>query len=273
MSEPTMPTGAQEATPQDTEAEVSSERLVGSRRTAWGRLLRGARPRPTKGNMLGALLAIALGFALVVQVRQTSNQGLEGLRENDLVRLLDTVTQDSDRLTTEIARLEAQRNDLASTTDLEQARIAAQQRLDSLGILAGTTPAYGPGIVMTIRDPETRYTAAMLLDALQELRDAGAEAIQINDLRITANSWFADGDDRAVRVDGSRLTRPFVVTAIGDANTLAGAMEIPGGVSESARRVGGDTLIVTHDRVEVTALRSLSSPRYAQPEASPSPAK
>lgn len=234
--------------------------------------MRGGSPRPTKGNLLAAGLALALGFAIAVQVRQTSTQDLEGLREGDLVRLLDTVNQDNDRLTFEISRLQAQRDELTSATDLEQARVAAQQRLDSLGILAGTRAAQGPGIVMTIRDPETRYTAAMLLDALQELRDAGAEAIQINNARVTAYTWFADGPDKTVRIDGTVTERPFVITAIGDAKTMAAAMEIPGGVSETARRVGGDTNIVQEDLVEVTALRPVSTPRYAQPDTQPTSA-
>jgi uncharacterized protein YlxW (UPF0749 family) len=244
-----------------------------STRTAWRRLLRAASPRPTKGTLLAGVLAVALGFAIAVQVRQTSNAGLEGLREGDLVRLLDTVNQDNSRLSDEIVRLEVQRDELATSTDLEQARAAAQQRLDALGILAGTTPASGPGIVMTIRDPHAKYTAAMLLDALQELRDAGAEAVQINDGRVGASTWFADGASGAVTMDGRTLSRPFVITAIGDDNTLAAAMEIPGGVSETARRMGGDTTVLIRDTVDITALRPLSTPRYALPENQASPSK
>jgi uncharacterized protein YlxW (UPF0749 family) len=242
-----------------------------ARAAAWRRLLRAGRPRPTKGNLLAAGLALSLGFAIAVQVRQTSNQGLETMREGDLVRLLDTVNQDNDRLASEISRLQAQRDDLASSADLEQARAAAQQRLDALGILAGTSPAQGPGIIMTIRDPDGKYTAAMLLDAVQELRDAGAEAIQINDQRVTASTWFADGAGRTVGIDGTTLQLPYVVIAIGDAKTLAAAMEIPGGVSETARRVGGDTTILIRDRVEVTALRPVSTPRYARPDVATTP--
>ena len=244
-----------------------------STRTAWRRLLRAASPRPTKGTLLAGVLAVALGFAIAVQVRQTSNAGLEGLREGDLVRLLDTVNQDNSRLSDEIVRLEVQRDELATSTDLEQARAAAQQRLDALGILAGTTPASGPGIVMTIRDPQAKYTAAMLLDALQELRDAGAEAVQINDGRVGASTWFGDGVSGAVTMDGRTLSRPFVITAIGDNNTLAAAMEIPGGVSETARRMGGDTTVLIRDTVDITALRPLSTPRYALPENQASPSK
>ena len=87
-----------------------------STRTAWRRLLRAASPRPTKGTLLAGVLAVALGFAIAVQVRQTSNAGLEGLREGDLVRLLDTVNQDNSRLSDEIVRLEATNSPRARTS-------------------------------------------------------------------------------------------------------------------------------------------------------------
>jgi uncharacterized protein YlxW (UPF0749 family) len=259
MSAPFEPSGSPTPTP--------------SRRSAWRRLLRAGSPRLTKANLLATLLALSLGFGIAVQVRQTSIQGLEGLREGDLVRILDTVNQDSQRLDDEIRLLEGQRDQLASSTDLEEARVAARQRLDALGILAGTAAATGPGIVMTIRDPQSKYTAALLLDTVQELRDAGAEAMQVNDTRIVASTWFSDDAGKRIAADGKPLEVPYVITAIGDAKTLAAAMEIPGGVSESARRVGADTTILIRDKVEVTALRTLSPPRYARPEAQPSPSK
>ena len=64
-----------------------------------------------------------------------------------------------------------------------------------------------------------------------------------------------------------------MVTAIGDNNTLAAAMEIPGGVSETARRMGGDTTVSRINTVDITALRPLSTPRYALPENQASPSK
>lgn len=240
-------------------------------RSPWRRLLLAGRPRLTRANVVAALLALSLGFAIALQVRQTSIEGLENLREGDLVRLLDGVNADGQRLTTEISRLELERARLAADSGSEEARVAARARLDALGILGGTVAATGPGIVMTISDPNSKYTAPLLLDTLQELRDAGAEAVQINNVRVTAGTWFTDGANRTIIIDGQTATRPIVITAIGDAKTLASAMEIPGGVSDSARRVGAEANVESRDHVDVTALRVLSSPRYARPAGQPSP--
>ena len=241
---------------------VSSER-------AWRRLGLAARPRPTKANVLATLLAIGLGFAIAAQVRQTSIEGLEDLREDELIRILDTVDQDGNRLAEEIQTLRFSRDRLQSdTTSLTESRSAAQQRLDSLAILTGTAPAKGPGIVLTIRDPEFGVTAPMLLDTLQELRDAGAEAVEINDVRIVANTYFTDGEG-SIAISGKEVSAPYVITAIGDGSTLASAMEIPGGVTNTVRSVGGEASIETKDEVTVSALQSVSEPQYARPIPSP----
>ena len=64
-----------------------------------------------------------------------------------------------------------------------------------LGILAGTVPATGPGVTITIDDPDGAVTRPTLLDGVEELRDAGAEAIEINDsVRVVASTSFTDGD-------------------------------------------------------------------------------
>jgi uncharacterized protein YlxW (UPF0749 family) len=242
---------------------------VPTSRRAWRRLVRAGRPRATKANVLATLLAIGLGFAIAAQVRQTSIEGLEDLREDELIRILDTVDQDGNRLAEEIQTLRFSRDRLQSdTTSLTEARTAAQQRLDSLAILTGTAPARGPGIVLTIRDPEFGVTAPMLLDTLQELRDAGAEAVEINDVRIVANTYFTDGEG-GISISGKDVSAPYVITAIGDGSTLASAMEIPGGVTNTVRSVGGEAVVETKDEVTVSALQSVSEPQYARPIPSP----
>lgn len=234
-------------------------------RHAWARLRRAGSPALSRSNLLAMLLAGALGFAIIAQVRQTSVQGLENLREDELVRIFADVDQDGERLGNEVRDLQTSLELLESrTTGEEEAQRAAQERLDALGILAGTAPAAGPGIVLRLADPQGALGPNDLLDAVQELRDAGAEAIQIGDVRVVANTWFAE-TPQGVSVSGTEVRPPYVVTAIGDANTLAGAMQIPGGVTASARRVGAEATVDIRTRVVVDALLSVATPQYARP--------
>lgn len=214
-----------------------------------------------------ALTAGVLGFALVVQVQQTrTTSGLPAAREEDLVRILDDLTSRSERLRSDIAELERTRDRISGGVDEGAAALAeARRRADVLGILAGTLPARGPGIVLTITDPERTIRAEELLDALQELRDAGAEAIELNGTRLVAASWFTGGEG-AVTVEGRPLTPPYVFTAIGDPRTIAAAMDIPGGVIDVvSARAGARATVRELAEVVVDALRALPTPRYARP--------
>ncbi|WP_048556124.1 DUF881 domain-containing protein [Nostocoides japonicum] len=234
--------------------------------SGWRTLLRMSRPRATKANALAGILALLLGFAIATQVHQTQSQGLESLREDELVRLLDDVQTDNSRLADEIRTLEAQRDQLANgAAGSSAARAAAEQRVDSLGILAGTVRAKGPGITMRISDPKDGVTSALLLDTVEELRDGGAEAIQIDDVRVVASTYFTDLDDGGVSASDTPLTQPYVITAIGDASTLAAAMAIPGGVTESVKRVGASISVSEEQSVTVDALHTVKQPQYARP--------
>ncbi len=233
--------------------------------SSWRRLARAGAPRSTKAQALGALLALALGFAIATQIQQTQDSGLDSMRQDDLVRVLDDVSQRSSRLDQQVRELQSQRDALTTGANTSQAAIdQATKQLESLRVLAGTAPAQGPGIKVTISDPSQKVTAAMMLDLLQELRDAGAEVVQYGANRVVASSWFSSSGGQ-IQVDGQPLTRPFTVLAIGDKATMASALNIPGGIVETLRRADATAAIEQLDTVRIDALQSPRTPRYAQP--------
>jgi uncharacterized protein YlxW (UPF0749 family) len=241
-------------------------------RGPWQRLMLMARPRATKANAFAALLAIILGFAVATQVHQNQVVGLESLRQSELVGILDNATLQSSRLDQSARELQTTRDELISGGTSDAAALkAAQERLDALGVLAGTTGARGPGIQMTIDDPQAKVTPPLLLDAIEELRDAGAEAIQVGDVRVVASSSFGQSGS-GVEIDGIKLTQPYVILAIGDAQTMSSAMEIPGGLSENVRQLGASITVTQRSDLTVGALHALRVPRYARPVPSPAPA-
>ena len=235
----------------------------------WRRLMLMARPRATKANAFAALLTILLGFAVATQVRQNQVLGLESLRQGELVTILDNATLQSLRLDQSARTLQATRDELVSgSTDGAAALTAAQERLDALGILAGTARAHGPGIRMTIVDPGAKVKPLVLLDAIEELRDAGAEAIQVGDVRVVASSYF-DLAPSGIEVDGTNISQPYVILAIGDPQTMSSAMEIPGGLSENVRGFGATIAITQEKELVVGALHTPRAPRYARPVPKP----
>jgi uncharacterized protein YlxW (UPF0749 family) len=225
------------------------------------------RPRATRAQAAIAALALLLGFGLALQVRTTAgSDALATAREADLVRILDDLTARNERLAAEERDLVTTRDQLSSGGNTTAAALRdAQERADTLGILAGTVAARGPGVDVTVSDPSGRVDAATLLDAVQELRDAGAEAMAIGDVRVVAQTSFVDGRPGTVVVDGHPLTAPYHLTALGDPRTMSAALRIPGGVVETIDGLGGSTAVSEQDDLLVASLRRASTPQYARP--------
>lgn len=215
--------------------------------------------RLPQGWLLEAAVAAVcalVGFLLVAQVRATEGLGerLAGEREEDLARILADLTAESDRLSEEITSLrltllaleDDQRGD-------EAARASLRQRLDDLRILAGTAEAVGPGLELTIVDPQRRIAQDDLVDTVQELRDAGAEAISVNGTRLVVSSAFTTTRD-GLALDGRPLTPPYRITVVGPPDAIGPALEIPGGAVDTLEsREGVATLLLPREELVVPA--------------------
>jgi uncharacterized protein YlxW (UPF0749 family) len=217
------------------------------------------------GALIGVLTAL-LGFAIAVQVRaNSSTDSLAGLREDDLIGILDNQNARADRLRQQITELQRSLRQLQDSGDRSAAaREQAQQEADALGVLLGTLPATGPGVIVRISDPDNKLRAEDLLDVVEELRGAGAEAISFGPVRVSTGTAFTD-DAGSVAVDGTLLSAPYEVLAIGEAKTLDTALNIPGGAAATLRASGGDLQVSERARVDITVTRALPTPKYAVP--------
>ncbi|KPI14461.1 protein of unknown function DUF881 [Actinobacteria bacterium OK074] len=223
-------------------------------------------PRVTRAQLIVALLLFGLGFGLAVQVASNSdnNSALRGARQEDLVRILDELDDRTQRLEDEKQGLEDQRTELENSSDqAEEARRQTAEKEKQLGILAGTVAAQGPGITMTISDTKGTVEADMLLDAIQELRAAGAEAIQVNGVRVVASTYLADSG-KGVSVDGNKITQPFRFQVIGKPQDLEPALNIPGGVVQTLEKEQATVEVERSTKIVVNALRAAKTPDYAR---------
>ncbi|MFG2769504.1 DUF881 domain-containing protein [Streptomyces sp. NPDC048350] len=259
------------AEPSAPEAPAASDAPVGpdtpeQQQTGRQRLAAGLwPPRVSRAQLIVALLLFVLGLGLAIQVRSTSdNSALRGARQEDLVRILDELDDRTQRLEDEKARLETQRSELESSSDqAEEARKQTQEKEQQLGILAGTVAAEGPGITLTIRGAAAAVESDMLLDAIQELRAAGAEAIQVNDVRVVADSYFS-GSGADIEIDGTKVTAPYVFKVIGKPEDLEPALNIPGGVVQTLEKEQATATVARSQKIVVDALRPAKRPDYAQ---------
>ncbi|MEU3192814.1 DUF881 domain-containing protein [Streptomyces sp. NPDC006992] len=222
-------------------------------------------PRVTRAQLIVALLLFVLGLGLAIQVRSTSeNSALRGARREDLVRILDELDNRTKRLEEEKRKLDGQRTELESSSDqAEEARKQTREKEAQLGVLAGTVAAEGPGIHMKINDRTGAADADTLLDTVQELRAAGAEAMEINGVRVVASTHFTDSGGR-VSVDGHRIEQPYRFEVIGKPADLEPALNIPGGVVQTLKNKQATVEVTRSGKITVDALRQVKRPDYAR---------
>ena len=223
-------------------------------------------PPSRRQAVVGVLLAV-LGFAFVVQVRDTkANDTYAGVRESDLIQVLNGLTGTAERARREVGRLETRRDDLQDENSARAAALdEAEQRVRTLNIIAGLVPVSGQGLRITITESASRVSVGSLLDTVQELRTAGAEAMEFNDsIRLGADSSFENAVG-GIELDDQLLEPPYVLDVIGDPHNLRTALTFSGGPVETLATFDGATMDIEDlETVEVTSVRDASRPDYAE---------
>jgi uncharacterized protein YlxW (UPF0749 family) len=173
-------------------------------------------------------VALLIGVLLVGQLRsQQRPTEIRQLPAQELSQLIDTLAERNREL----------RNGLADLRDtLDEYRIAGTQGQSALNVtredlrritaFGGMAPVVGQGLVLEI---DGSLDAIALNDLVNELRNAGAEAIAVDDVRITHRSVAVQGP-RSLVIDGVEIGQSFTISAIGSPDGLLTAMERPGGI-------------------------------------------
>ncbi len=189
-------------------------------------------PARIESRLALAGIAVLVGFLVAVQATGDGSPSsrLSAERPEDLTRILADLGSEADELTRQVAELRVKLTRYRDTARGDDAAVRdARQSLDDLEVLAGMVPVTGPGVTIEILDPEGRVGWDSVLDLVQELRDAGAEAIAIGDVRVIASTWFGPSQRGGVVADGRRVEPPYVLSAIGPGEDLLEALGIPGG--------------------------------------------
>lgn len=229
--------------------------------------------RPGRGQLIAAVILFLVAAGGVMQARSNNaDQTYRSARQDDLVQILDGLNSESRRLQGEVENLQRTRENLRSGVDSQQvARSETRHRLDELGILAGTARALGPGVKITVTDPAHKLDPELMVEAVEELRDAGAEAIEIdNRIRVVASTSFTGSPGR-VLADGVPVTAPVTIEAIGDADNLAAGAAFRGGFADQVTgTVQGRIEISKEKKLMINSLHRQPPNQYARPASSPS---
>ena len=219
-----------------------------------------------KGRLSIACVCMVLGLMLSVQFRSTQD-----IRASLPFQRVEELSARLHQMEAENKELEAELRDLKGMSGSEKNEKIA----DDVMMFAGMTALEGPGIILTIddsgkiakkdNDPNLYLVHDEdILKVVNELRAAGAEAISINDQRLTANSEIRCAGP-TISVNNVRSAPPFEIRAIGDKDNLSNAINMRGGVADSLKVWGIKLDIQPSDNVWIPAYKASSKYKLATP--------
>jgi len=209
-------------------------------------------------------VALVIGLLLVGQLRSQARPiELSNLSAQELSALIEQVNARNvelgdglDELRTQIREYE--RASVEGQSDLE----ISEEALRGITAFGGIMGVQGQGISIMA---EGSFDPIAVNDLIQELRNAGAEAIAIDDIRITAESVAVLGTS-AIEIDGVPIGPTFELRAIGSPDGLKAAIERPGGIlSLYEQSIDARFTVAQEDQLELPPTERDLMPAAARP--------
>jgi uncharacterized protein YlxW (UPF0749 family) len=208
-----------------------------------------------------AIVALILGIMLAIQFKTTASNNVQvPARVEDVAQQLNSVTQERDALAEEVVSL---REKLSNVRKNDQAMADLQEELHKTSMAAGTMAVEGPGIILTVNDIPRNIQAGEdpndaivhdsdLFTLVNDLKASGAEAISINDQRITAMSEIRCAST-LILINTRRVGPPFVIKATGNPDMLESGMNITGGWLSIMKQWGYQINLKKSEKVQIPA--------------------
>jgi uncharacterized protein YlxW (UPF0749 family) len=218
------------------------------------------------GIILGLTLGLQFRYA-TVGVAPSPDSGAA-----QLVTSVEQMRQERDALQTQVDALRKQLDGLTNQPQLENVK----QALSVARVEAGVDAVTGPGVQVTLNDstlplgPDQNPNLYVLHDSdvlrvLNEIKAAGGEAIAMNGHRLVAGNEIRCIGPTILINKTIRATPPYVITAIGNPDTLAGSLNMRGGIADYLRYWGIQVTVQKVNQVTIPAYDGNVSFQYARP--------
>lgn len=220
---------------------------------------------PRSSRLTVAAVAFVLGILVVGQLRaQAGVPGLSALTAIELTQLIANLTAGNDALRDEIADLTVQEAALKASQDRGETTVGQLEAdLARIRAWSGATPVEGQGIAITVSG---RIGGDGIEDLINELRNAGAEAISVDGVRVVVGAVVA-GAPGALSIQNHAIGDTFEIRAIGSAQILTGTLTRTGGViaQVGAAYTEARLTVTPVDRLTLPATGHPVVPTYAKP--------
>ena len=204
-----------------------------------------------------AMILAAVMFAQFKIVEETDITGIETAREAELRTMLSSWKTKQEELEVKLGDTQNKIQDYNTKVESNQeSSELIEEELAQTNLLTGQTNVEGEGVIITLRDNEEKSIEANdLLNLVNELRLAGAEAISINDKRVLTMTEIVDVG--TILVNEERVTSPYVVKAIGDQKYLVSALSLKNsGFVDTYQNSGKSVELAKDNNIMITAYNS-----------------
>lgn len=212
---------------------------------------------------LVAIVLISVMFMQFKVIEITDINELETMREADLRTMISSWKTNYEDVSQKLADNKAKINEYEQKIENNQeASELLEKEWEQSNMLVGKTDVSGEGVIITLTDTdENSIEATDLIELVNELHYAGAEAISINDQRIISMTDIvniASGSTYFIKVNEARIQSPYIVKAIGDQKYLSSSLNFKNsGFIDKYKNTGKD--------VKLQEQKNIQIPRY-EPE-------
>ena len=208
-------------------------------------------------------VALLIGLLLVGQLRsQARPTEISTLSAQDLSTLIETLSDRNRELRSGLSDVQEQlREYRLAETQGQSALDVSREDLRRIAAFSGQTAVIGQGLILRVNG---ELDPIAVNDLLNELRNAGAEAIAVDQVRITAGSVCVLGTG-ILEIDGTQIGRSFSIRAVGDPDGLLTALQRPGGIITQLKLFVNATIDASQAQsVEIPATREDLQPKVAK---------
>lgn len=214
---------------------------------------------------LVCIVLICVMFVQFKTVEETDITAIENMKEDELRTTLSEwktkYEETYEKYEETIATIDEYNKKIESR---EEASELLDKELENSNLIVGNTDIYGEGIIVTLTDNNNQVIVAEdLLELINELRYAGAEAISINDVRIINTTDIVEVGNTLIMVGGQRLSSPYVVKAIGNQAYLSSILSLKNsGFIDKYNNSGKTVTLVANKKVEILKYNGETEIKY-----------
>lgn len=216
-----------------------------------------------------SVMSLIFGCVMFMQfkvVNETDIAQIEDMRDEELEDAIQEWKEKYEETSEKLEETNKKANEYEEKLQSnEETKELVEKELEESKKIFGVTDVSGDGIIVTLNDnDEKAYSARDILELVNELKAAGAEAISINEERVTNITDIVDISSRYIVINSNKISSPYIIKVIGDKTYLKSALTIKNGYFDLKQKEGYDIDIQEKTNIQINKYSKDVSLKYIE---------